>query len=80
MKKNNNKQFFLEAIAFLLSARQRLLKIPTDPKEIHRRADLIRARLAAERRLGRLAEIEKKKIREDLDLIKFDAAVKESNK
>ena len=60
----------------IYDTRQRLMKIPTDPKEIHRRADIIRARLRAERRLGKLEAIERVQLHKDLSLIKFDQAVR----
>ena len=50
------------------------MEIPTDPKEIHRRADEIRARLKAERE--RQKEIDR--INEDLRLIEFDLTVRKS--
>lgn len=51
---------------------QKSKKIPTDPDEIHRRADEIRARLAKER----AAQREKDRLQEDLDLIIFDLKMK----
>lgn len=76
---NNNDNFITickRLYDFSKSARQRRLKIPTDPKEIHRRADLIRAQLEADKRRA----WENRKIQEDLALIKFDAQMKEANK
>ena len=61
----------------LLYARQRLMKMPTDPKEIHRRADLIRERLKAEKRLARLEAEERGKLKENLDLIDFDMRMRQ---
>lgn len=48
--------------------RQRNMAIPTDPKEIHRRANLIRERIEAEKETQR----ELDQIKKDLDLIRFD--------
>lgn len=62
---------------FVHDIRQRMLKTPTDPKEIHRRADLIRARLKAEKRLGKLQELERVQLEQDLSLIKFDQAIRD---
>ncbi|MDC8437976.1 MAG: hypothetical protein LV468_03120 [Candidatus Nitrosotenuis sp.] len=59
---------------YIKEQRQRRMEIPTDPKEIHRRADEIRARLKAERE--RQKEIDR--INEDLRLIEFDLTVRKS--
>ena len=59
---------------FVKEQRQRRMEIPTDPKEIHRRADEIRARLKAERERQR--EIDR--INEDLRLIEFDLTVRKA--
>lgn len=77
------KRFKSDADIFELSAqiyhsikdyRQRRMLIPTDPKEIHRRANEIRARLEAER----LKAKEQEKINEDLRLIRFDQQIRQA--
>lgn len=59
-------------------ARQRLSKDPSDPKEIYRRANIIRERLKAQKRLGKMEEMERREIEKDKSLIRFDRLVRES--
>lgn len=59
-------------------ARQRLSKDPSDPKEIYRRANIIRERLKAQKRLGKLQEQEREELEKDKSLIRFDRMVRES--
>ena len=56
-------------------ARQRRMSIPTDPREIHRRANAIRAQIEADKEEQR----EKDQIRKDLDLIRFHNRVTQSH-
>lgn len=53
---------------------QRLKKIPTHPKEIHRRAAKIRIQLQKDKERAR----KNKKIQEDLKLIKFELMLRQA--
>lgn len=63
-----------DTYTFFKDTRQKRMEIPTDPKEIHRRANEIRERLAKERAEQR----EKDRIYEDLRLIEFDLKMRQA--
>ena len=52
------------------------MKTPTDPKEIHRRAEIIRLKLDQARKEAKERAKLDDQIKKDLDLIEFDRRIK----